>query len=226
MTGDEIVPPSQSPGPGEIRDSNSTLVRAFMTEAGVEPIQFRVGERLEDARCQLRDRMLDLNGADLLLVSGGASVGQHDVAAVLLEELGYTLHVRRTTGRPGRPLIFGAREAALAFGLPGNPLAHFVCLHLYVQQALEGFSGATDRVGFRQGLLDIDFDAGANSRETFWPARLRLTPDGSRLQPLPWRSSGDLTSLASANALLRVPPQTGQLEAGATVDFIPTFAIP
>jgi molybdopterin molybdotransferase len=221
-TGEEIVSPDQRPSPGQIRDSNTTLVRAFLAQWGIEPTQCRVGETLDDVRSELRRRKLDLTRADLLLISGGASVGQHDITGALLEELGYTLLIRRTTTRPGKPMIFGARGSALAFGLPGNPLAHFVCLHLYVRQALEGFSGSADRSEFLPGQLDVEFNSELNSRETLWPARLRVTANGVRLTPLPWRSSGDLTSLATTNALLRIPPSTGTLEAGAAVQFIAT----
>lgn len=222
VTGDEVVPPDGVPVPGQIRDSNSTLVRAFLAPWGIEVQQRRVGESLEAIRSVLREPDLGLGSADLLLISGGASVGHHDCTAVLLEELGYQLHVRRTTTRPGKPMIFGARGSALAFGLPGNPLAHFTCLHLFVRRALDGLSGVRDPGGFRLGKLAVGFRAEPNSRETLWPSRMELGEGGVQLTPLAWRSSGDLTSLAKANALLRVPPQTGSLEVGSTVPFVAT----
>jgi len=222
VTGNEIVPPDHAPARGQVRDSNSLLVRAFLGQWGIAPRQLRVPEDAEAAKSEIRNPKSDSESADLLLISGGASVGPHDFSAALLEELGYTLHVRRTTTRPGKPMLFGARGRALAFGLPGNPLAHFVCLNLYVRQALEGFSGAAERSGFLPGRLAEAFATKPNPRETLWPARLRLAGDGARLAPLAWRSSGDLTALAVANALVRIPPRAGALPAGAAVQFLAT----
>lgn len=222
VTGDEIVPPDRTPGVGQIRDSNSTLVRAFLAQWGIAPRQLRVPEDREAAKSEIRNPKSDEPPFDLLLVSGGASVGPHDFTASLLEELGFVLHVRRTTTRPGKPMIFGLREGALAFGLPGNPLAHFVCLNLYVRQAIEGFSGAGERSGFFPGRLAVEFQDSPNPRESLWPARLVLDSGGACLTPLSWRSSGDLTALAKANALVRIPPQTDALPAGAGVEFIAT----
>lgn len=222
VTGDEIVPPDQKPASGQIRDSNSTLVRAFLAQWGITPRQLRAPEDREAAKSEIRNPKSGEPPVDLLLISGGASVGPHDFTASLLEELGFALHVRRTTTRPGKPMIFGSCEAALAFGLPGNPLAHFVCLNLYVRQALEGFSGVGRRTGFAPGWLAVELSASPNPRETLWPARLAPGVDGARLTPLPWRSSGDLTALATTNALLRLPPRTEGLPAGAAVEFIAT----
>lgn len=222
-TGNEIVPPERVPGPGQIRDSNSTLVRAFLEGWPVELRSTRVPEDRDAARAALAEPASGEPGPDLLLISGGASVGAHDFTAPLLEELGFTLHVRRTTTRPGKPLIFATRDATPAFGLPGNPLAHFVCLNLYVRAAIEGLSGLAAPTGFLPGRLAEAFSARPNSRETLWPARLTLAGNGPRLTPLPWRSSGDLTSLAVANALVRIPPGTGELAAGAPVPFLSTL---
>ena len=91
-----------------------------------------------------------------------------------------------------------------------------------MRRALEGLSAAEEGSIFLPGRLAVPFKSGANSRETFWPARLRVDTDGVELSPLAWCSSGDLTSLASANALIRIPVDTGFLEAGAKVDFVAT----
>jgi len=96
----------------------------------------------------IRNPQSAMGGVDLLLISGGASVGEHDFTRGLLEELGYAIHVSRTTTRPGKPMIFGSQGNRVAFGLPGNPLAHFVCLNLYVRQALWRFRGRPTRLTF------------------------------------------------------------------------------
>jgi molybdopterin molybdotransferase len=218
-TGDELVSPDQTPGPGQIRDSNSTLVRAFLGQWEIEPEQLRVGEARDTLRSVFRTPH---SAFDLLLISGGASVGEHDFTRGLLEELGFTVHVRKTTARPGKPLILAQRGAALAFGLPGNPLAHFVCLNLYVRAALEAWAGQTHRTRFHTGVIGADLIAGGHARETFWPARWEWTDGAATLTPLRWSSSGDLTALATANALIRVTTGARHLARGSSVEFVCT----
>lgn len=221
-TGSEIVPPHENPGHGQIRDSNSTFVRAFLEQSGITPQQVRVPEERAAIHSAIRNPQSAIGSVDLLLISGGASVGEHDFTRRLLEELGYTIHIRRTTTRPGKPMIFGSRGRAVAFGLPGNPLAHFVCLNLYVRQALWRFAGSKKAPDFRTGVLAADFAACSNERETLWPARMEVDEGEDRLNPLRWQSSGDLTSLATANALVRIPPNQGPLSRGVRLLFLPT----
>ena len=218
-TGNEIVPPDQTPGRGQIRDSNSTLVRAFLAPWGIVPEQRCVAEDEERLKSEVRSPKSE--GADLWLISGGASVGEHDFTRRLLESLDFTIHVRRTTARPGKPLIVAQRGGTLAFGLPGNPLAHFVCLNLYVRAALEAFAGRTDEApdAFQMGVLAADLDGGGNARETFWPARWELSDGAVSLTPLRWSSSGDLTALATANALIHLAAGAGKLTSGSQVEF-------
>jgi molybdopterin molybdotransferase len=222
-TGDEIVAPEFAPPPGRIRDSNSTLVRAFFRQRGLGVEQCRLPD---DAPAALAALGRGLEGCDLLLVSGGASVGEHDFTRRVLEELGYTLRVNGTNTRPGKPLIVAERGGALAFGLPGNPLAHFVCLNLYVRAALEAFAGAPVAVPFQRGVLADSLPGDGNARETFWPARWHWQSGEAALTPLRWSSSGDLTSLATANALVRVAPGTAGLPPGTVVEFVSTLPFP
>jgi molybdopterin molybdotransferase len=260
-TGNELVPPDAAPGPGQIRDSNSTLVRAFLQQWQIEPQQLRLPEDEASTLEALRE-LLPAPGAapghpavprsrsrreggpsvadkppgdaagpeaaerreafDLVLISGGASVGEHDFTARILRQLGCRIVVSRTNTRPGKPLLVAWRGPMLAFGLPGNPLAHFVCLNLYVRAALAAGQGLSSPPLFRQGLLAEDLPAGAHPRETFWPAIWEPVEGVARLTPLPWASSGDLTPLARANALLRVRPATVALPRGASIEFVPT----
>ena len=218
-TGNEIVSPDQMPVRGQIRDSNSTLVSAFFGRWGIVPEQVRVGEEAAAIDAALRTSHSTI---DLLLISGGASVGEHDFTRGLLERAGFTIHVSKTTARPGKPLIVAQRGGTLAFGLPGNPLAHFVCLNLYVRAALEAFAGQSDKTAFVTGVLAADLAAGGHARETFWPARWMLQDGSAMLTPLRWSSSGDLTSLATANALIRVSAGVGQFQRGSRVEFVRT----
>ncbi len=217
--GNEIVPPEETPQRGQIRDSNSTLVRGFLDQWRIQPIQLRVAEDEAAARAALEGSARD---ADLILVSGGASVGEHDFTRHLLEQFGFTIHVSKTTARPGKPLIVAQHGNTVAFGLPGNPLAHFVCLNLYVRAALEAWAGRPGESVFQTGVLMTELPADGNARETFWPAHWRLHDGVATLTPLRWSSSGDLTSLASANALIRVTAGLARLERSSWVEFVST----
>lgn len=225
-TGNEIVPPEQTPATGQIRDSNTTLVRAFLAARGLTARHLRAPEDFAAATALLRDPAHGAADVDLLLVSGGASVGEHDFTRRLLTDLGYEILIAKAATRPGKPLIVARRGTALAFGLPGNPLAHFVCLHLFVQAALDAVAGLPPNSPFRDGRLAADLDNDGNGRETLWPAQLAAHDSALALEPLRWISSGDLSSLARANAFIRVPAGTGRLARGTQVAFVPTLPFP
>ena len=221
-TGNEIVPPDQTPQRGQIRDSNSILIRSFLQLWKIEPEQLRVPEDEAIAKAESGKRKAEIQNADLLLISGGASVGEHDFTRRLLEHFGYEILVSKTTTRPGKPLIIARCGNQIAFGLPGNPLAHFVCLNVFVRVALEKFSGHGNISPFQAGALAVKMESDHNARETFWPARVGWQRGQAQLTPLRWSSSGDLTSLATANALIRVKAGGEELAAGAAVEFVPT----
>jgi molybdopterin molybdotransferase len=193
VTGNEIIDPAHFPSPGQIRDANSSLVAAWSALHRLELRQHRVGENAEELRA-------GMDGAeDLYLISGGASVGRYDFTEQVLRETGFTLLVTKVNARPGKPLLIARRGEQWAFGLPGNPLSHFVCLHVFVAAAVASMHGGALRPELLQGTC-LDEVAG-NPRETWWPADIEI----SGLRPLRWASSGDITSLARTRALLRVP---------------------
>jgi molybdopterin molybdotransferase len=224
-TGNEIVAPEQVPARGQIRDSNSTLVRAFLEPWGIAPVQLRVGEDRSAIEASIAKSRLPIDECDVVLISGGASVGEHDFTRGLLEQFGFKVEISKTATRPGKPLIFAHRGSTVAFGLPGNPLAHFVCLNLFVRATLEKLLGLPERDPFATAVLAANLDGEGNPRETLWPAR--VCSEGGRVlaTPLRWSSSGDLTCLATANALLRVPPGTGALLAGTEIPFATTLIL-
>jgi len=215
-TGDEIVRPDQTLKPGQVRDSNSILIHGLLQIFSSHLEQTHLPEDFELAKSAISTRQSAIENSDLLLVSGGASVGEKDFTGPLLEWLGFKIVFSQVNVRPGRPLIFGINGGRIAFGLPGNPLSHFVCFHLFVAAALAKLTGG-EPPGFQQGILAAKLEDGPNPRETLWPARM----DAAGLQPLAWASSGDVTSLAGTNALIRVPANRGLIETGEAVDFLP-----
>jgi len=219
-TGDELVPPTTSPQPGQIRDCNSILIRALLEKQGCAVTQQHLPENFEAAQRVVASLVPPAPTFNLVLISGGAGGGDKDFTRALLEWLGFEIVFDRVNIRPGAPLIFGVNGTRIAFGLPGNPLSHFVCFHLFVAAALKRLTGA-EPDGMCSGMLAGKIEDAPNARETLWPARVILENRHARLTPLRWHSSGDVTCLAAANALIRVPAESGLLPAGTEVNFLP-----
>jgi molybdopterin molybdotransferase len=219
-TGDEIIPPDRTPKPGQVRDSNSILIRSLLKNFGCEVSQHHLPEDFVRAKTACEPLRPEIDSANVILVSGGASVGDSDFTAPFLEWLGFAPVFSQVNIRPGRPLIFAANGPRIAFGLPGNPLSHFVCFHVFVAAALAGLEGA-EPPAFVRGVLADKLDEPPNPRETLWPARMRLQNCICELQPVQWNSSGDVTAFREANALIRIPPRSNPLPAGAEAEFLP-----
>jgi molybdopterin molybdotransferase len=204
VTGDELVPPTGVPGPGQIRDSNSTLIASLLTEAGARlSHQRNCGDNLA---ALVRDvRTVPEAAWDLLLISGGASVGDYDFGEGALEKLGFNVHFRQLNLRPGKPLIFATRGRQAAFVIPGNPVSHFVTFHVAIRLALERLEAAAGSWPLADVQLAGELLAEPNPRETFWPARAFTSAGELHVAPLAWRSSGDVCGLVSTNALIHLP---------------------
>lgn len=207
VTGGELIAPDQVPTQGQIRDSNSTLIAALLHEAGAKLIWH---QRVTDSRKACQDALTAAlaSPADVILISGGASVGDHDYTGALLVEAGFTIQCDKISSRPGKPFIAASRDGRLAFGLPGNPLSHFVCFNLFVKRTLARLTGTTP-VPLVRAVLTADAELQADLRETWWPCVWADEGTQRRVRPLPWRDSSDLTVLGAAEGLLRVPANTG-----------------
>jgi molybdopterin molybdotransferase len=207
-TGNEIVGAGAKPSAGQVRDSNSPLVAAWARERGMRVRQKRVGEDADALRHAIEGRR------DLLLVSGGASVGGHDCTEEVLVAAGFEVLITQVAVRPGKPLAVARRGEEWAFGLPGNPLSHFVCLQIFVDAALATMRGGVVEPVVRFGLMKEGVKG--NPRETWWPG----VEEAEGIRPLRWTSSGDLTALAEADVLVRV--LSSGLVAGEEAGFIRT----
>ena len=214
-TGRELVPPEMEPRDGEIRDTNSTMIAAMLAGRGARlQHQSRCADDLAETVARIRG--VGETSWDVLLISGGASVGDYDFGAKTLRELGFTIHFDRLNLRPGKPLIFATRGAQAAFVLPGNPVSHLVTFHLAVRLALECLEAVPPSWPLADATLLEDLPAKSDSRETWWPCEV-LSEDGSLCaRPLGWKSSGDLCGLARVNALLQLLPASGPLSRGAS----------
>ena len=215
-TGSELVAPDEIPEAGKIRDSNSTLIAALAAEAGAEIAhQFRVGD--DPAQLVGAISGTDIESWDMLLLSGGASVGDHDFGARTLRELGFSLHFTQLNLRPGKPLIFATRGRHLAFVIPGNPLSHLVCWHLVIRATLDMLAIGAIEFALVEAPLAGDVALKGNPRETWWPARIAWENGGAKFLPLKWQSSGDLTGIIGLDVLIRVPAGITAVQPGETI---------
>lgn len=215
-TGDELVPPEQIAAPGQIRDSNSTLIAALLQAAGAELVQQgRCGDNQEKLLALIDDALN--RGSDLLLLSGGASVGDYDFGVRVLEQRGFTIHFRQMDLKPGKPLVFATDGQRAAFVIPGNPVSHFVTFHVAIRVALERLQGLEPAWPLAGVRILSPIPLQRDSRETYWPARLACQEGRLCAEPLKWQSSGDLRGLAGANGLLQVLPGTTPVDAGNEV---------
>jgi molybdopterin molybdotransferase len=194
-TGEELVAPEENPPEGMIRDTNSTLLSALVAGSMQS---FRCGDDPAALAAICREP------CDLLLISGGASVGDYDFGARVLRDLRFDIHFDKVNLRPGKPLTFATRDRQAAFVIPGNPVSHFVCFHVAIRLALERMAGDSRP----WELLNLPLVGGEtlkpDPRETFWPARVEA--EGGRLvvRPQRWSTSGDTFSLMRTNALVLV----------------------
>ncbi|MFH1496938.1 MAG: molybdopterin molybdotransferase MoeA [Verrucomicrobiota bacterium] len=216
VTGGELVPPDQTPTEGQIRDCNSTLIDALLRDC---PAELGWQHRVDDSReatAKAFDEALATE-TDIFLISGGSSVGEYDHTGTLLAERGFTIHCDKVASRPGKPFIAASRDGRLAFGLPGNPLSHFVCFHLFVKRVIHRLAGLAP-VPLVRATLAPRAELRADPRETWWPCIWTDEGTQRRVLPLPWMDSSDLTILGNTAGLLRVPAIAGP---GTEVDVLP-----
>ncbi|HEV7282472.1 MAG TPA: gephyrin-like molybdotransferase Glp [Pirellulaceae bacterium] len=202
-TGDELVDPSQTPGPGQIRNSNGSLLKALLESAGAETIDLGIAR---DAEGELREKIARGLEADVLMLSGGVSAGVLDLVPQTLASLGAQEVFHKLKLKPGKPLWFGTRERTLVFGFPGNPVSTLIGFVLFGAPALRGLSGEASPAPRLFGAKLTRPHAQRGDRPTYWPGRLVAT-DGepSAAEPLPWKGSADQTAYALADCLIVFP---------------------
>jgi molybdopterin molybdotransferase len=213
-TGDEVVEPSGTPGPGQIRNSNATLLAAQVARARAAPRYLGIARDTLDS---LRPLVADGLTADVFLLSGGVSAGTLDLVPQVLHEAGVTPVFHKVAMKPGKPLFFGTKGGTLVFGLPGNPVSGLVGFELFVRPALRVLMGRADPgpTLFRARLGTV-WDLKAD-RPTYHPARLVWTAGGWEATPSPWLGSADLRAVTQANAFIVFPEGTQHYDAGTAV---------
>lgn len=217
VTGSELRPPGEALEPGQIYEANGILLEAQLDSAGAE---IERASPVVDEEAVHREAFARGLEADVLVTSGGVSVGPHDLVRAILAELGVEEVFWGVSMKPGKPISFGVAGHRLVFGLPGNPVSVLVGFELFVRPALLALQGSVDPgPRFERGVLGSQLTRNP-VRDELVRARIRRLSDGPVLEPLAGRESHMIVRAAGADALVLVPRGDGDLAAGEPVEFL------
>jgi molybdopterin molybdotransferase len=216
-TGDEIVPIDSCPGPFQIRNSNCVSLSVQVREAGGEPVILgNASDRIEN----LGDKIQQGLQEDLLVLSGGVSMGKYDLVEDVLKSLGATFYFDAVAIRPGKPAVFAMCNKKPVFGLPGNPISTMVTFELFLVPAIDLLSGAPARP---LPLLKATLAEARKEKPGmthFLPARVQFDSGEAHVKPLQWKGSGDTVAMAKANCFLVVGSDIQSLAVGQNVNVL------
>ena len=217
VTGTELAAPGEPLGPGEIYDANGFILATQVRSAGADVDRLPPVKDDPDATRAAIERGLS---ADVLITTGGVSVGVHDLVRAAESDLGVEEIFWRVAVRPGKPIAFGVRGRTLVFGLPGNPVSTLVGFELFVRPALLALQGMdVTAPAFRPGRLGRAAKQTA-ARDSLLRARSRVEDGEVVLDPLSGQESHMIAQAATADALVLVPRGNGELEAGTAVSYL------
>jgi molybdopterin molybdotransferase len=217
-TGSELRPPGERLEPGQIYEANGVMLAGALGSAGAVVLPAAAVADDEEAHRSALELGLE---ADLLVTSGGVSMGPHDLVRKVEAELGVEEVFWKVAVKPGKPLSFGVRGRTLVFGLPGNPVSSLVCFELFVRPAVLALQGVREPgPSFWPGRLAAAVRRNSE-RDEFLRARLRLGDGHVLLEPLTGQESHMIARAAAADALVHAPRGEGELAAGSTVNYLP-----
>ena len=216
-TGSELRAPGSPLGPGEVYEANGVMLAAQLAASGAEVTRLAAVADDDAAHRRSLEQGLEF---DVLVTSGGVSVGPHDLVRRIEAELGVEEVFWRVAVRPGKPVSFGVRGATLVFGLPGNPVSSLVGCELFVRPAVLALQGAADPgPRFAAGTIGVTVSRNPG-RDDLLRARTTVTEDGVSLEPVGGQESHMIVRAAEADALVLVPRGEGELAAGSVVRYL------
>jgi molybdopterin molybdotransferase len=218
-TGTELVAVHEKPGADQIRDSNSYSLGAYAEAAGARVERLPLAG--DDEQLLGREIAEAASRSDVLILSGGVSMGVYDFTKAALATLDAELFFERVALRPGKPTVFARLGPCLVFGLPGNPVSVSVTFNLFARTAIRAMQGMSHAAPNEERAVLTRTVKGVPERESYLPARL-LTDEHGRLlaEPLKWGGSSDFVAFAQATALIIVAPDAGKLEAETIVRIV------
>jgi len=221
-TGDEVVPITETPGPFHIRNSNSVSLVAQTRLAGGEPVPLgNALDRVDDLSAKIEQGLKE----DILVLSGGVSMGKYDLVESVLKSLGAEFFFDAVAIRPGKPTVFGRCRDTFVFGLPGNPVSTMVTFQLFVTPAIDVLGGARAR---QVPLLEANLCKTLHEKPGlthFLPGCFEWTGISPEVHPLEWQGSGDIAALTNANCFIVVPADRHNIPAGEKVSVLPRLDV-
>jgi molybdopterin molybdotransferase len=216
-TGDEVISLEETPGPSQIRNSNGVSLAAQVRLAGGEPEPLgNAADSVNELRTKIEVGLKE----EVLVLSGGVSMGKYDLVESVLKQMGAEFYFDAVAIRPGKPAVFGKCGDTFVFGLPGNPVSTMITFELLVVPALDLLSGAAQRpLPFLQATLAEPLQEKSGLTH-FLPARLEWSGLSPYVKPLRWQGSGDIVAVARANCFLVVPSDRDKIAAGEIVSVL------
>ena len=217
-TGDELVPPGHRPRLAQIVSSNNIALSSFVTHFGGVPLDLGISR---DTIAAIRARIRKAAKADVLILTGGASVGEHDLVRAALAAAGIELTFWKIAMRPGKPLMFARRGRQRIIGLPGNPVSAMVCARVFVKPLLDALLGISRGENPLRAVLTEPMKAN-DGRQDYVRGRLTRAPDGRLLVgPFATQDSSMMRTLQMADCLIIRGPNAERAEDGDLVDVLP-----
>ncbi|MBS1788997.1 MAG: molybdopterin molybdotransferase MoeA [Acidobacteria bacterium] len=217
-TGTELVEVAETPGPSQIRNSNTYSLAGYAESAGAEVVATGiVHDDFEATRTAIAE---GLATADVVMLSGGVSMGDYDLVKPALVELGAEIFVEKVAMHPGKPTVFAKLGNKLIFGLPGNPVSVAVSFHLFARPALMKMQGASEIHLPRFQAYTSKQVKGAPPRRSHQPGRMTINNGRVEVEPLKWSGSSDLVAFMHADCLIVVPEDRAGVAEGELVEVI------
>jgi molybdopterin molybdotransferase len=217
-TGSELVEVSSKPSAAQIRNSNSYSIAAYVECAGASVDN--LGTVIDTPEATREALLTAFEGRDMVITSGGVSMGDYDLVKASLLEIGAEIFFDKVIIRPGKPTVFARRNQTWFFGLPGNPVSTSVTFNVFARTALRQLQGVKEPLlpVVQAELADTITDS--SSRRSYLPANLTIKDGRAIVEPLKWAGSSDLVAFMNANALIIVREEVRRIEAGNLVDVL------
>lgn len=214
-TGSELVEPGNPLAMGQIYNSNSYSLAAQVRRMGVvaHPAGI-VPDSITDIKAALKNV---LKSSDLVMLSGGVSMGDFDYVPGILNDLGFTLHFEKVAIKPGKPTVFATRKQDVVFGIPGNPVSTFVVFEIFIKPFLYRMMGHDYKPEFIQVVLKTDIKRKRTARTSFMPVYWA----GGQAEPLSYHGSAHFHALSKANGLICIPRGVAKILGGSRIDVRP-----
>lgn len=216
-SGSELVATEATPGPGQIRDSNRQMLLSLLAAEGVAAVD---GGRVVDERSAIIRAIRTGCESDVLILSGGVSVGTYDLVAEAFRTEGVDILLHKVMMKPGKPLLVGLAPNTILFGLPGNPVSTCVTALLFVLPAIRAMSGRAPGPFLLKARLEGELEA-TGGRPTFHPGHYRIEDGGdARVTPIAWSGSADQAAYSKANVLIRKEAHSPAATSGDTLPVV------